>query len=485
MRGFAILALVIAVSSSSLAEAAPMERPKSRFPAYDQASAPQLRRGGTTAPAASRAEVEYPESRYREPQNRRSQSVRRAQYQQPRRRDVEPSHYQEDIPPGAMTDGPAMGEFYEGQSWDDGYVDGYGGECCDDCCYGPVPGFWGRAEYLYWWVRGANTPALVTTSPTGTDRTVAGILPNATVLFGNQRVNTSGRSGARFTLGYWFEGCDYTGIETSYFFLGDVNQQYYNGGPGIVARPFFNTNSGAQDALLINYPSFVSGWIKVNAESKVYGGDVNLRRALVVDRWKQISVLAGYRYFGLSEGLGITSFTNALDQQGSVESGTTFNTVDSFTTRNTFNGGQIGVNAQMTNGAWTLDLLGKLALGANSQTVRINGSTLRTNPDSSTVNSQGGILALPSNIGNYHRNQFAVLPEFGANLRYQLTPLWRLNVGYTLLIVTNVVRPGDQIDLNVDPQQFPIGISGSQPRFSYVDSDLWLQGINFGIECNF
>jgi hypothetical protein len=118
--------------------------------------------------------------------------------------------------------------------------------------------------------------------------------------------------------------------------------------------------------------------------------------------------------------------------------------------------------------------------------VRINGNTVITDPDGASSDQPGGILALPSNIGSYQRNQFAVLPEFGADLRYQLTPLWRLNVGYTLLVVTNVVRPGDQIDLNLDPSQFPnASASGTQPRFSYVDSDLWVQGVNFGIECNF
>ncbi len=378
-----------------------------------------------------------------------------------------------------------MGEFYEGQYFDDGYSDGYCDDCCNDCCSGPMPGFWGRAEYLYWWVRGADTPPLVTTSPNGTARDQAGILPNATTLFGNERVNTSGRSGARFTLGYWFNSCEMYGVDTSYFFLGDVTQTYFNNSSDIIGRPFFDVLTDAQDAVLISYPGFTQGWISVNSESKVYGGDVNLRRVLAADCWKQISVLAGYRYFGISEGLSINSHTEAL--AGSpLDTGTTLDALDSFKTRNTFNGGQIGVNAQMINGCWTLDFLAKLALGANSQTVRINGNTVITDPNGASSDQPGGILALPSNIGSYHRNQFAVLPEFGADLRYQLTPLWRLNVGYTLLVVTNVLRPGDQIDLNLDPNQFPNATAaGTQPRFSYVDSDLWVQGVNFGIECNF
>jgi hypothetical protein len=53
------------------------------------------------------------------------------------------------------------------------------------------------------------------------------------------------------------------------------------------------------------------------------------------------------------------------------------------------------------------------------------------------------------------------------------------------MLLTNVVRPGDQIDLNVDPDLFPPAISGSQPKFVFRDADIWLQGINVGIECNF
>ncbi len=484
MRGFVILAVIVATHSTSLALAAPMERPQSRLPGYDQAPVPQLRRGGTTAPAAHQQPAPYTAAR-RAP----SQPVRRAQYQQqPQRRYVQPSHYQEDVRPGTMIEGPAQGQFYEGPEWDDGYSDGYCNDCCDDCCdYGPMPGFWGRAEYLYWWVRGADTPPLVTTSPNGTPRDEAGILPAATVLFGDERVNQSGRSGGRFTLGYWFNCCELTGIDTSYFFLGDVNQQYSNSSSGnpILARPFFNVITELQDAQLIAFPGVVTGSINVNADSRVYGGDVNLRRMLVADCWKRFDVLAGYRYFGISEGLGISTNTTSIDPQSIIEVGTTFAISDQFSTRNTFNGGQIGINAQMINGCWTLDLLAKLALGSNAQTVRINGNTLRTLPDGAAADFEGGILALPSNIGSYHRNQFAVLPEFGADLRYQLTPLWRLNLGYTLMVVTNVVRPGDQIDLNVDTNQFPPGTPGSQPRFTFVDSDLWLQGINFGVECNF
>ena len=488
MRRFVILAAIIAACFSGAEIPAHGQVPPGRLGRYNQADAvPQPTRRATARPRrqpsqrAGATPVGYEQSR-----RSRQRVARASHYQQ-----TEPTYYQEDLPPGAVVEGPMSDQWTGGPPWEyEGgfYDDGYCGDCCDDCCgWGPMPGFWGRAEYLYWWLRGSETPPLVTTSPDGTPQAQAGVLPEATVLFGGERLNQSGRSGARFTLGYWFNCCDYTGIDTSVFFLGKVNQQYYNDSQGspILARPFFNVINEAQDAQLIAYPDIVVGSIAASSTSHVYGGDVNLRRALFVDCWTSFQVLAGYRYFGLVEGLGVESNTESIDPNGSVPVGTTFAIFDRFDTNNYFHGGQLGVATQFINGCWTVDLGAKLALGAVSQRVKINGGTTTTVPGQEPVNAAGGILALGSNSGTYHRKQFAVLPEFLVDVRYQLTPLWRLNLGYTLMILTNVVRPGDQIDLNIDPNQFPPSSGGTQPRFAFHNSDIWLQGLNVGIECNF
>ena len=301
---------------------------------------------------------------------------------------------------------------------------------------GLVRGSGDGAEYLYWWLRGSNLPPLVTTSPNGTPQADAGILPNATVLFGNERLNAAGRSGGRFTLGYWFRGWDCTGIDATFLFLGDVNQQYYNSSNGspILARPLFNVNTQAKDAQLLAYPGIVTGNVQVDNTSRAFGGDVNLRRVRVDGLLEARHVMAGYRYFGLEESLHVATNTTSIDPQGVVPVGTTFGIFDRFSTRNNFNGGQLGINCQVTNCRWTFDFLAKCAIGAVSQRVVIKGGTTTTVPNFPSSTSNGGILALQSNIGSYRRNQFSVLPEFAFDLRYQLTPLWRLNLGYTFMI---------------------------------------------------
>src|ERR1043165_2093799 len=68
-------------------------------------------------------------------------------------------------------------------------------------------GFWIGAEYLNWTTKGDRLPALVTTSPAGTPAAQAGVLGAAgtEVLFGNESVQDSWRSGARVQGGYWFD----------------------------------------------------------------------------------------------------------------------------------------------------------------------------------------------------------------------------------------------------------------------------------------
>lgn len=114
---------------------------------------------------------------------------------------------------------------------------------------------------------------------------------------------------------------------------------------------------------------------------------------------------------------------------------------------------------------------------------------MTTIPGEAPVTVEGGFLALASNSGTWTRNQFSLMPEVSFNLRYQITPIWQFNVGYNFLAVTNVARPGDLVNLNINPGAFPpatIPVTPSTPPvFAFNNSDVWLQGINLGLECNF
>ena len=82
---------------------------------------------------------------------------------------------------------------------------------------------------------------------------------------------------------------------------------------------------------------------------------------------------------------------------------------DDFNAVNQFYGLQIGSSAKWETDMFYVERFGKLGLGVNNQEVDINGQTAL---DGTRVTS-GGILALPSNIGNHSRTTFGIVPESG------------------------------------------------------------------------
>jgi hypothetical protein len=115
--------------------------------------------------------------------------------------------------------------------------------------------------------------------------------------------------------------------------------------------------------------------------------------------------------------------------------------------------------------------------------LQIEGSTRSPRDAAPQV---GGLLAQPGrNIGVYDRNEFGVVPEFGTTLGYQLTERLKLNVGYTSIYWSNVLRPGDQIDNTVNTNLLPPAIPGNahmgQP-FAVREVDYWISGFTAGVE---
>ena len=60
---------------------------------------------------------------------------------------------------------------------------------------------------------------------------------------------------------------------------------------------------------------------------------------------------------------------------------------------------------------------------------------------------------------------------------------WRWTFGYTFLYWSGVARPGDQIQLDVNPSQFPppTRTVTARPDFQLHTTDFWAQGLNFGL----
>ncbi len=363
---------------------------------------------------------------------------------------------------------------------------------CDDagCTSDPIFGLcggwfilphdeWVRAEALLWWTRGSHIPPLLTTSPDGTSSTQAGVLnqPGTEVLLGNQRLNNDFRAGGRISFGTWLDESDSFGIEFAYLGLGQSTDQFISTSPGspILARPFFNADTGVEDAHLIAYPNLLQGSFSAVSTSNFQVAECLMRWAIARGCGYRIELLGGYRFQQLAEGLDIADTSSAGAPSSTIQIS------DQFHTRNDFNGGELGIAIERRLCRWSLESNLKLALGDTHSRIDINGSTT-----TAAGVFSGGLLALPSNMGAHNADQFSVIPELSMTLGYNLTCHLRATLGYTFIYWSNVSRPGDQIDLNVSPSQFPPPTASSEkPAFVQHTSDFWAQGVNVGLDYRF
>ncbi len=351
--------------------------------------------------------------------------------------------------------------------------------------------FWMDFNYLLGFVRGDTLPPLVTTSPVGTPRTTAGVLgqPTTSTLIGLQNENISGRSGFQFSAGWWFHPDHSLGLETDIFFLSDAShsQTIASQGVPILARPFFNVATGAEASILIAYPGVSTGSVQVEERAHTFWGyDLDLRENMLCCPGYRFDSLLGYRYMRYDETLNVTSNAQPV---GVAVAGTNIETVDTFTTHNVFNGADLGMQAEFNHANLYLDLLTKVAVGVTQHTVNIDGFTTTTVPGTAPATVQGGLLALSSNIGHHPAYDYSAIPELGVKLGWQVTPNMRVQAGYSIMWWFDVDRPGQQVNLNVNPGLIPpptgTGGAPAEPTTTGQKTNLWMQAFNVGVQFRF
>jgi len=343
---------------------------------------------------------------------------------------------------------------------------------------------------LLWWIKNSNFPPLLTTGATTDPRPGALGSSNTSVLFGHPDTNNQDRAGGRFFVGWWLDDEHQWGLEAGYFFLGDrsVGNVFPSPGNPLLARPFFNVNTGLQDASIVAFPGVISGRVTVDATSFLEGAEANMTAALLQTRLCRVEALAGFRYVNLNEGLHVVENDQIAQLPPAAFialAGQSISVGDLFDTRNNFYGGQIGMRAEVRHKRWSLDVLAKVALGDSNEMISIHGFT-GTGPPPASFNA--GLLAVASNSGQFTRDVFAVVPEVGANLGFQFTDRIRGFVGYSFLYWSNVARPGDQVDTAVNLNEVPtsktFGLVGgpARPAFAFHSTDFYAHGVNFGLE---
>ena len=345
-----------------------------------------------------------------------------------------------------------------------------------------------RVEYLAWWTKNPGLPPMVTTSPLDTDRGDAGVLgqPGTQILFGDGSLSENARSGFRLGIVSWVDACRTIGFEFGYATLDDKGTSFSASGAGdpILARPFVNAIGFIQDAELVSYPDVVDGTVTVNTTTRFRTAELLLRKNIIADCGRRTDVVIGYRYGQLKDNLLATEALIVGDQSPGVIDGTTIDLFDVFDSENTFNGFEFGLVTEQDFGHWDVELLAKLALGNTKSRVRIDGSTTTQVPDDELVTDEGGLLAMPTNMGQYQQNNFGVMSELGARLNYEFACRWRASLGYTFLYWYHVARASDQIDTTLNLTQLPPGpLTGPQrPEFQWQTAGFWAHGLSLGLE---
>jgi hypothetical protein len=361
--------------------------------------------------------------------------------------------------------------------------------------WGSTSRVWVSTEYLLWWVKNGPLPVPLVSGNNDPGTIAALTDPGTRVLFGagsNRNLDYGTFAGLRVSAGAWLDDQATFGVESSGFLL-EQRSVLFNAASTGGLTPIVSIPFNATEPFLLNpagETSFNSGnapnSVTASSSTRLWGADANFLVSASRGQGVNLVLLAGFRYLDLQED------QNLADQIFDSVTNGTLTVADRFGTRNQFYGGQIGAKAGMTFGRLTLDTVVKVALGDDHETLTINGATTVTRGafDLPTGVTPQGVFAVPSNIGRYQKDVFTVVPEVGVTVGYGLTDHLRAFVGYNFLYISDVVRPGTQINRNINPTQNTL-FGGGTPSGPLVpigamhSTDFWAQGVTFGLELRF
>lgn len=391
------------------------------------------------------------------------------------------------------------------------------------------PKVWLGAEYLYWVPKSLalNYPLVTTSAPAD-----LGVLGGATTVpLGVNRddIAFDGGQGFRGWFGIGLEGP--LGIEVGGFYLNEQSRQFsYNstgGGLPVLAVPFFDADANAQGSYVVSFPGINSGAIDMQIRTQALGGELN--GVYHMSDYGQdgpggMALFAGVRYFQLEEEFTFntrsTTFgvppggvvppgvlppptlpTSFFPGSGGVFAGTFFGpalapytvaTADRVRTYNQFFGGNVGFRGDVGFGKWVVQLTGKFAAGYMRQLVDVDGSSSLQTSTGLTSTVAGGLLNMPQDLGRHRKDRFAILPEGGVTLGYQLTSWFRLTAGYNFLYTNSVIRPTSSLTpvfnrtlIPVSPAYTGNGPATFVPRNVIGDTDFYLHGFTAGVQISF
>ncbi len=119
------------------------------------------------------------------------------------------------------------------------------------------------------------------------------------------------------------------------------------------------------------------------------------------------------------------------------------------------------------------------------QRAELTGSNTFATPGLPPDAEPAGLFARPFNQGVFTRDKFAAVLEYDGRLTYNFTPAVQVYVGYTVLFLSSVQRPGEAIDTGINDSRVrfiatPAPSNLNRPVFNWRANDFTAQGITFG-----
>lgn len=331
---------------------------------------------------------------------------------------------------------------------------------------------------LLYTTNGYSAPPLVTTSPPAAPLGQIGVMgqPDTEVVAGgaDDSLGNGLRTGGRFTVGSWFDPRRRVGVQGEIFVLGDGNGRIFESQPsdGVIARPYTDIGldpAGVPAAEVVNLDGLSRGAMTIDASTRVFSAAPSLRLN---------QATLGYRYFRFDETLRISE--SFEPDNGLFPDGTNYAFTDVYRTKNRFHGFDVGFDMQRQLNRLTLGAIGKVALGQMTRTVDLRGNSSVLVPGAVDSQFNTGFYNTVGKTGVSTDRKLAAIPEFGLRMGYLVGPNLRLTVGYNVLYLGGLARPGSQVDQAVDPALLLANAAATERVRDTTYEDVWLHGTSIG-----
>jgi hypothetical protein len=303
--------------------------------------------------------------------------------------------------------------------------------------------------------------------------------------------------------GFWLEKRSQQFLSTT----ANVTNQF-NLDTGVQQQAFITvTTADTIDRQLISsapviIPAQGNSIVAGSFSTELWGTELNARHGCCrVGNW-WFGGLAGIRYLSFEEETAFTNTVSVTDLPPSqrvpgVPVGSalgvlpaSFTSFDRLRAENRILAPQIGAEMEGTCYGFFLNARAKVGVGANFQEFEATGFRTSTTPTGGTLSTPGGLFSGPTNQGETDRTRIAVIPEAGVKFGYQFGAAFRAYVGYDALYMQHVLRPGAQVSFtdiqtNLSVANSSTNIAVRQPVVVLKDLDVWVQGVNFGLELRY